>query len=134
MYMECTMRSSCSPGTNLGRLYGFLASQITHSQAHKVRGHFGFSCKSCGGDILDGEQRAESTDGSLCLTVEGASKCLNAMCSFIWASLKKAPSSGNVKFPPHSWRGRGPAGRCQDDLYTSPARPRPPASSAPRLP
>lgn len=35
-----------------------------------------------------------------------------------------------VRPAPRSWLGKGPAGRCLVDLYTSPVHPRPPALSA----
>ena len=42
----------------------------------------------------------------------------------------KCPSAGAATSAPRNWPGKGPAGRCLDDLYTSPVRPPPPASSA----
>lgn len=39
----------------------------------------------------------------------------------------------HVRTAPRSWPGKDPAGRCPDDLYTSPVHPPPPASSAHHL-
>lgn len=70
-------------------------------------------------------------DGSLCPTGRGsfAFKSL-AMCSYDWTVQSGCPSAGAATSAPRNWPGKGPAGRCLDDLYTSPVRPPPPASSA----